>query len=95
MKCCWIEVSAVRPNQCVHLSVNPYSIEESQILERTIKFSRQYRLKVDDLLGVVIEPHFESIGPYNLEGVNSMDGMTHSPILLFQWLNRQRPFPLL
>jgi len=61
----------------VNFSVNFDSVEKRQIAQRTVQLRGQNRLKIYDLLHLIIEPHTQSIWCNNLEVFHAVNGMSH------------------
>ena len=73
-----IEVSAIRPDECMHLGINAYLIEEHFIHQRSEQLALKYWSKVDNLGRFIIESDLNPMGTDNLKRNDSVNWMTHA-----------------
>jgi hypothetical protein len=81
----WIEVRPVRPDERPGFRIQSCLAEHSGISERFVQLARKHRAKVDDLLGIVVEDHPNGVRTDLLEGLHTMNRVSHQPIVTAQW----------
>src|SRR4051812_23107569 len=77
----WVVVCAIRPHQSMDFRIESYFIEELDVIQRRIQFTRQSRPEVDGLNTAVVETNAKSARPYDFESGYFVNWMSHIPIL--------------
>jgi hypothetical protein len=72
-----IEIGAVRPHEGVHFAVERDGVELVKIAQRLVELPFQHRPEVYRADQAVVEFDPESIGPFDLERLHFVDGMSH------------------
>jgi hypothetical protein len=80
-----IEVSAIRPYERERFGIQSHLAEHSGISERLVQFARKHWPEVDDLLCVVVEDNPNSVRTDVLEGLYTMNRVSHHSIVTAQW----------
>jgi hypothetical protein len=76
-----IEVSAIRPYERGSFWIQSHLAEHSGISERLVQFARKHWPEVDDLLCVVVEDNPNSVRTDVLEGLHTMNRVSHQPFV--------------
>ena len=77
MKSGRVEVGAVRPNQSVHFRVDAHAVEKTELMEWPVQFTRENRLKVNSLIGAIIETDAKYVRCNDLKPRDFVNRMTH------------------
>ena len=78
-----VEVSAVRPDEHMRFRIDSDPIEQRLIPKRSVQFSPQNRLKIDDLFRSVVKDDAQRIRSDNLETHDAANRVCHRQTLLF------------
>lgn len=78
-----VKIRAVRPDEGFDFGIDAHLVEYRQIPQWAEELSGEDRLKIDYLLRGIIELDAQNVGAFNLERLDSVQGMVHgrnSPI---------------
>ena len=62
-----IKISTIRPDECVHLRINPHLIKKQFIHQRSKQLALENWTKIDYLSRLIVESDFDLVGLNNLE----------------------------
>ncbi len=94
MQCSGSKVRSVWPNECVDFAIDLNLVEQAKFTQWTVQLTSQHRLKVDDLLGVIVKAYPKRVIRNDFEGPDLVDWMLHTNKLA-QRINRRWFLPFL
>jgi len=77
VQCCRIEIGTIRPGNGTDFRIQPNLLEQIRIAKWAVEFPMKHWLKINDLLGSIVETHTESVAGQDLKSDDCAQQVSH------------------